>query len=165
MSHISIHQSKFSNICIRVFFGSLLFTDFYLFSQLLKMWNHVFRGFNWKALRTDLNWFELIFLHVSWAVFTQPENYITTKNILFFKLITQQMYFDNYKSIIPDNVLNIVCVSDRQMYRCYRCVYLVDGGFEERCGWKSCRSDRTAKENSNTSDSVQSVESKGEWPF
>lgn len=45
-------------------------------------------------------------------------------------------------------------------YRCYRCVYLVDGGFEEQCGWKSCRSDRTKKENRHTVDLILCVEQK-----
>lgn len=34
-----------------------------------------------------------------------------------------------------------------QMYRCDWRVYLVDAGSGEQCGWKSCRSDRTKKEN------------------
>lgn len=33
------------------------------------------------------------------------------------------------------------------MYRFDRCVYLVDEGSEEQCGWRSCRSDRTGKRN------------------
>lgn len=50
-----------------------------------------------------------------------------------------------------------MCVNDSQMHRCCRCAYLVDGGSEEQCGWRSCQSDRTEKENRHTSYLMMSI--------